>query len=106
VWEWVREQKNGGNILLRENEYETNRRREKVTAKQSAPRTPKTGSAIPVHLFSREYLQYNLFLRKSPSRMLCCVALVKTDVLEERSSSIIRVGGISELETKLAITSN
>jgi hypothetical protein len=34
------------------------------------------------------------------------VALVRTDVLEERSASIIRVIRIGELGTKLAVTSN
>jgi hypothetical protein len=34
------------------------------------------------------------------------VALVRTDVSEERSASIIRVARISELGTMLAITSN
>jgi hypothetical protein len=38
--------------------------------------------------------------------MLCCVALVRTDVSEECSSSIIRVTRISELRTALAITAN
>jgi hypothetical protein len=35
-----------------------------------------------------------------------CFALVRTDVSEERSTSIIRVTGISELGTRLAVTSN
>jgi hypothetical protein len=38
--------------------------------------------------------------------MLCRVALVRTDVSEERSASIIRVIRIGELRTKLAATSN
>jgi hypothetical protein len=38
--------------------------------------------------------------------MLRRVALVRTDVSEEHSASIIRVARISELGTKLAITSN
>jgi hypothetical protein len=38
--------------------------------------------------------------------MLCRVALVRTDVSEERSASIIRVTRIGELETTLAVTSN
>jgi hypothetical protein len=37
--------------------------------------------------------------------MLRCMALVKTDVLEERSASIIRVTRIGELGTTLAVTS-
>jgi hypothetical protein len=40
------------------------------------------------------------------SGMLRHVALVRTDVLEEHSASIIRVTRISELGTMLAITSN
>jgi hypothetical protein len=37
--------------------------------------------------------------------MLCCVALVGTDVSEELSASIIRVTRICELGTTLAVTS-
>jgi hypothetical protein len=40
------------------------------------------------------------------SGMLLRVALVKTDISEERSASIIRVTRISELLTTLAVTSN
>jgi hypothetical protein len=36
--------------------------------------------------------------------MLRCVALVITDVLEERSSSFIRMTRIGELGTMLAVT--
>jgi hypothetical protein len=38
--------------------------------------------------------------------MLCHVALVRTNITEECSASIIRVTGICELGTTLAITSN
>jgi hypothetical protein len=38
--------------------------------------------------------------------MLLRVALVRTDVSEERIASIIRVTRIGELETTLAVTSN
>jgi hypothetical protein len=38
--------------------------------------------------------------------MLRRVALVRTDVSEELSSSIIRVTRLGELETTLAVTSN
>jgi hypothetical protein len=38
--------------------------------------------------------------------MLHCVALVRTDFTEECITSIIRVTGISELGTMLAVTSN
>jgi hypothetical protein len=38
--------------------------------------------------------------------MLCRVALVKTDVSEEISASIIRITGIGEQGTALAVTSN
>jgi hypothetical protein len=37
--------------------------------------------------------------------MLSCVALVRTDVSEELSASIIRVKRIGELGTTLAVTS-
>jgi hypothetical protein len=40
------------------------------------------------------------------SRMLRHVALVRTDVSEERSTSVIRVTRIGELGTTLAVTSN
>jgi hypothetical protein len=40
------------------------------------------------------------------SGMLSRVALVKTDVLEELSASILRVGRIRELGTTLVVTSN
>jgi hypothetical protein len=47
------------------------------------------------------------WLWKMPSSgMLCHVTLVRTDVLEERSTSIIKVTGIGELGTTLAVTSN
>jgi hypothetical protein len=42
----------------------------------------------------------------SSSGMLRRVALVRTDVSEERSTSIIVVTRISELGTMLAVTSN
>jgi hypothetical protein len=44
--------------------------------------------------------------RMASSGMLRRVALVKTDVSEELSASIIRVTRIGELETTLAVTSN
>jgi hypothetical protein len=40
------------------------------------------------------------------SGILLCVALVRTDVSEEPSASIIRVTRIGELATTLAATSN
>jgi hypothetical protein len=40
------------------------------------------------------------------SEMYRRVAFVRTDVSEERIAFIIRMKGISELETTLAITSN
>jgi hypothetical protein len=45
-------------------------------------------------------------LRVASSGMICHVALVKADVSEELSSSIIRVTRIGELGTTLAINSN
>jgi hypothetical protein len=44
--------------------------------------------------------------RMASSGMLRRVALVRTDVSEELSASFIRVTGISELVTTLALTSN
>jgi hypothetical protein len=38
--------------------------------------------------------------------MLHCVALVRTDILEELSVSIVRATRIGELGTMLAVTSN
>jgi hypothetical protein len=38
--------------------------------------------------------------------MLHCVALVRTDILEKLSASIIRLTRISELGTTLAVSSN
>jgi hypothetical protein len=45
-------------------------------------------------------------MKKASSRMLCNVALVRTDVSEELSASFIRVTRIGELGTTLAVTSN
>jgi hypothetical protein len=44
--------------------------------------------------------------RMASSVMLRRVALVRTDVSEELSASFIRVTGIGELGTTLAVTSN
>jgi hypothetical protein len=52
---------------------------------------------------ARETTRFNK--RIASSGMLRCVALVRTDVLEELSASIIRVTRIDELEM-LAVTSN
>jgi hypothetical protein len=41
-----------------------------------------------------------------PSGMLRCVALVRMDVSEEPTASIIRVTRIGELDITLAVTSN
>jgi hypothetical protein len=40
------------------------------------------------------------------SGILCLVALVRTDVSEGRSASIIRVAKLGKLETTLSLTSN
>jgi hypothetical protein len=44
--------------------------------------------------------------RMPSSGMLRCITLVRTDVLEECSASIIRVTKIGEVGTMLAVTSN
>jgi hypothetical protein len=56
---------------------------------------------------SRYDIQNNiLFKRMLSSGMLRRVALVKTDVSEEHSASIIKVTRIGELGTTLAVTGN
>jgi hypothetical protein len=51
-------------------------------------------------------VNYLLSLRMPSSGMLRHVALVRSDVLEEHSTSIIKVTRIGELGTTLAVTSN
>jgi hypothetical protein len=51
-------------------------------------------------------LQTHVYWRMPPSGMLCHVALVRKDVSEERTASIIRVTRIDELGMMLAVTSN
>jgi hypothetical protein len=45
-------------------------------------------------------------IKNGVSGMLCCVLLVRTDVLEELSASCIRVTRIDELGTAIAVTNN
>jgi hypothetical protein len=60
------------------------------------------------HLFftCEAAMEQSLLLRMASSGMLRRVALVRTDVSEERSSSIIKETRIGELGTALAVTSN
>jgi hypothetical protein len=51
-----------------------------------------------------DFLIREFYGRMPSSEMLHCVALVKTDVKEERSASIIRATRIGERGTKLAVT--
>jgi hypothetical protein len=58
--------------------------------------------SMPGHLQSNWHFHW----RMASSGMLRCMALVRTNVLEECSASIIRVTGIGELGTMLGIPSN
>jgi hypothetical protein len=53
-----------------------------------------------------KYRSYGIIRRMASSGMLRRVALVRTDVSEEVSAPFIRVTGIGELGTTLAVTSN
>jgi hypothetical protein len=56
-----------------------------------------------------DYVRFEDFTavtRMPSSEMLRCVPLVRTDILEELSTSIIRVKRIGKLRTTLAVTSN
>jgi demethoxyubiquinone hydroxylase (CLK1/Coq7/Cat5 family) len=57
-----------------------------------------------------EYVRFEVFtavtMKKLSSAMLRHVALVRTDVSEEHSASIIRVTRIGELGTTLEVISN
>jgi hypothetical protein len=57
-------------------------------------------------LLLKIYLTEQVFCRMVSSGMLRHMALVRTDVSEERSASFIRVTRIGELGTTLAVTSN
>jgi hypothetical protein len=55
---------------------------------------------------ARTFLMVIYVRRMASSGVLCRVALVRTNVSEELSASIIRVARIGELGTTLAVTSN
>jgi hypothetical protein len=62
-----------------------------------------TADGIPVALLD---IQFRIFCRTASSGMLRRVALVRTDVSEELSASIIEVTRIGELGITLTVTSN
>jgi hypothetical protein len=62
--------------------------------------------SVVVEIYILHYCVKVIFLRMVSSVMLRRVPLVRTDVSEDISASIIRVTRIGEVVTTLAVTSN
>jgi hypothetical protein len=73
---------------------------------QNGCRTVASFKTLRWHGQNIKTMQVTRLLRMASSGMLRRVVLVRTDVSEELSASFIRVTGIGELGTMLAVTSN
>jgi hypothetical protein len=76
-----------------------------IDVRHSTAQWGSTKTAVPLIKCMLKMCIINLW-RIASSGMLCRVALVRTNVSEELSAPIIRVTGIGELGTALAIASN